>query len=88
LIRRVYTYIYIYFRLFKAHPGYQDKFSFKGVAAGSLSGNGNYKTQHKKTVEYINAALGGSADAAGLASRHTGRGVGAAEFGVSWQERV
>nr|O76242.3 RecName: Full=Neural hemoglobin; Short=NrHb [Cerebratulus lacteus]1KR7_A Chain A, Neural globin [Cerebratulus lacteus]2XKI_A Chain A, NEURAL HEMOGLOBIN [Cerebratulus lacteus]4AVD_A Chain A, NEURAL HEMOGLOBIN [Cerebratulus lacteus]4AVE_A Chain A, NEURAL HEMOGLOBIN [Cerebratulus lacteus]AAC39125.1 neural globin [Cerebratulus lacteus] len=69
-----------YQELFKAHPEYQNKFGFKGVALGSLKGNAAYKTQAGKTVDYINAAIGGSADAAGLASRHKGRNVGSAEF--------
>nr|O76243.3 RecName: Full=Body wall hemoglobin [Cerebratulus lacteus]AAC39126.1 body wall globin [Cerebratulus lacteus] len=69
-----------YVELFTAHPQYQDRFAFKGVALGDLKGNAAYQTQASKTVDYITAALAGSADAAGLASRHVGRNVGAPEF--------
>ncbi|XP_064619938.1 body wall hemoglobin-like [Lineus longissimus] len=69
-----------YHKLFTTHPEYQDKFSFKGVALGSLTGNASYKTQRDKTVAYINDAVAGKADAAGLAARHKPRHVGAAEF--------
>jgi hypothetical protein len=79
---------YHYFRLFKAHSGYQDKFTFRGVAIGSLSGNAAYQTQRTKTIAYIDSAVAGSADAAGLAGRHKGRGVGKTEFGVSKTNRL
>ena len=69
-----------YHKLFTAHPDYQDKFKFKGVALGSLGSNAAYKTQRDKTVHYIDEAVAGKADPAGLASRHTARHVGAAEF--------
>ena len=69
-----------YQKLFTSHPEYQDKFAFKGVPLGSLSGNAAYKTQRDKTVHYISDAVAGRADAAGLAARHKPRHVGAAEF--------